>query len=226
MVKKDGLLMTEEYKSDEGNTKKRTNAERSAVTQKKIIEAAIQCLCDYGYSGCSINLVAKQAGISKGAMLHHYSTKCELMISVAHSCIELHTNLRREILENAKPGKGPMSRWVDSSREIIKEASYVALMEITMATRNDAELADQFEKPKKILSDQREMVAEVIAKELGIKVSDDLRAMINLHGNSLKGIAIAKMIDTEQKSYDKQFELIEDFENSLIQKLIDDEAGN
>ena len=52
---------------------------RSRETRSIVLEAALACLADGGYSGCSLQMVADRAEISRGAMLHHYVSKMDLI---------------------------------------------------------------------------------------------------------------------------------------------------
>ncbi|MEJ6394578.1 TetR/AcrR family transcriptional regulator [Gymnodinialimonas sp. 2305UL16-5] len=58
---------------------KRTQAERSAETQNKILEAAVACFSDAGLQNSSTHDVAERAGVSRGAMLHHFPTRTDLL---------------------------------------------------------------------------------------------------------------------------------------------------
>ena len=51
---------------------RRTQAERSAETRQRLIAAAIDALCRLGYAATSTVLVADNAGVSRGAMLHQF----------------------------------------------------------------------------------------------------------------------------------------------------------
>lgn len=55
---------------------------RSAETKLLILEAAIDCLAEIGYSDMTTQVIAQRAGISRGAMLHHYATKQDLIAAV------------------------------------------------------------------------------------------------------------------------------------------------
>ncbi len=55
---------------------------KSAQTRTAILEAAIDCLSKHGYSGMTTQLIAKAANISRGAMLHHYATKQDLVAAL------------------------------------------------------------------------------------------------------------------------------------------------
>ena len=55
---------------------------KSIQTRLAILEAAIDCLQLNGFARTTTQLIAQMAGISRGAMLHHYATKQDLIASV------------------------------------------------------------------------------------------------------------------------------------------------
>ncbi len=195
----------------------RSNKDRSSETQNKILLSAVDCLCEVGYTGTTINMVAKHAEISKGAMLHHFATKSDLMISVARFCVEANSKLRHKYVAETPKGAGPMTRLVKSSKKIIGHPSYVALIEIMMATRNDPEIKAQFSEVAELMEKQQDASVVYITEITGLKSSPQIRALMNLHVNFLVGILIQKMAGKNKESLDQQFELIELYENLAIE---------
>src|SRR3546814_18580829 len=59
-----------------------SNAERSASMRQRLLDAAIACLCRVGYAATTTNLVTEEAGVSRGAMPHHFPTRLDLVIAV------------------------------------------------------------------------------------------------------------------------------------------------
>lgn len=55
---------------------------KSAQTRVGILEAAIDRLAKHGYARTTTQMIAETAGVSRGAMLHHYPTKSELIKSI------------------------------------------------------------------------------------------------------------------------------------------------
>ena len=47
-------------------------AQKSAATRNLIIEAAIKCFVELGYAQTTTTAIADKAGLSRGAMLHHF----------------------------------------------------------------------------------------------------------------------------------------------------------
>lgn len=67
---------------------RRTQAERSAETRRKLIEAATEVLCERGYANTTMLDIAKRAGVSRGASQHHFGTRYDLFDAVAEQLTE------------------------------------------------------------------------------------------------------------------------------------------
>ena len=71
---------------------------RTAAMQQKLIDAAIQCLYELGYAATTTQLVTDRAGVSRGAILHHYPTKVDLMVAVAEYAARYQNRSVRHII--------------------------------------------------------------------------------------------------------------------------------
>jgi len=58
----------------------RTQKERRAETRRKLLDATVQYLIELGYHRTTTSLICKRAGVSRGALLHHFPTKESLVI--------------------------------------------------------------------------------------------------------------------------------------------------
>ena len=58
--------------------------EKSRVTRRTILEAAIECLATIGYVATSTTTVAKFAGLARTAMLYHFKNRLTLIEAVIH----------------------------------------------------------------------------------------------------------------------------------------------
>ena len=57
----------------------RKTAEETARTREKILRVALQCLADEGWAGMSFVRVAQLAGVTRGAVHHHFADKNALL---------------------------------------------------------------------------------------------------------------------------------------------------
>ncbi|MGH6625595.1 MAG: TetR/AcrR family transcriptional regulator, partial [Burkholderiaceae bacterium] len=61
---------------------RRTQAERTEETRRRILDAAVDVLATKGYAGFRTAEVAEAAGVSRGAQTHHFPSKDELIVAV------------------------------------------------------------------------------------------------------------------------------------------------
>jgi AcrR family transcriptional regulator len=77
-------------------TPRRTQAERSEATRRRILDAAVGLLGERGYAGLRTSDVAEAAGVSKGAQTHHFPSKNELVVAVVGHVFERAGELARK----------------------------------------------------------------------------------------------------------------------------------
>ncbi len=74
--------------------------DRSRATRARLLEAAISCLAENGWSASTVAVVAEHAGVSRGAAQHHFPTREALFAAaLEHVTIERTAQLRRRIAE-------------------------------------------------------------------------------------------------------------------------------
>jgi len=66
-----------------------TQQERSQRTRKKLVDATLSCLQDYGYAGASLSRILSRAGVSRGAWSHHYETKRAMVADSAEALLAI-----------------------------------------------------------------------------------------------------------------------------------------
>jgi AcrR family transcriptional regulator len=62
--------------------RRRTQAERSAGTRRKLLAAAIDLICEKGFFDLTLGKVADRAGVSRGAVQHHFGMRGELLLAL------------------------------------------------------------------------------------------------------------------------------------------------
>ena len=53
---------------------------RSQASRQQILDSAVQCLIEDGYSGASTLRIQELAGVSRGRLLHHFPSRDELLV--------------------------------------------------------------------------------------------------------------------------------------------------
>lgn len=120
-------------------------AHKSANMRRLILEAAMQAIVEHGYARVTTQIIVERAGVSRGAMLHHFPKKLDLLVALVRHIFE-----RRNIeftSELAKPldgEKGDEMKALDIYWEQSENDSFLALIELSVAARTDDQLAAAF----------------------------------------------------------------------------------
>ncbi len=121
----------------------RSKKEQQAETARaKICEATIVCLDRYGYADTSINRVQEVAGVSRGALTHHFPSKQALVAATTNRLLERALTPR---LPRPAPGTDghddPVAAFLLAGwNRMIDTKEGRALVEILVATRTDPDL--------------------------------------------------------------------------------------
>ena len=80
--------------------------DRSRATRLRILEAAVSCLSEHGWSGSTVAVVCTRAGVSRGAAQHHFRTREELFTAaIAHMAERWMLTVREGSLGLPGPGQ-------------------------------------------------------------------------------------------------------------------------
>jgi len=64
---------------------RRTQAERSATTRAALLRAARELFAEHGYAGAGREEIAERAGVTRGALYHHFANKQQLFVAVVEA---------------------------------------------------------------------------------------------------------------------------------------------
>ncbi|MFI1129372.1 TetR/AcrR family transcriptional regulator [Streptomyces althioticus] len=62
--------------------------DRSRATRQRLLEAAVACLAEHGWTGSTVSVVAERAGVSRGAAQHHFPTREDLFTAAVEYVAE------------------------------------------------------------------------------------------------------------------------------------------
>lgn len=65
--------------SAEATPLRQPQQERSRTTRRRLLEAAVECLTELGWTRTTVVVVAERAGVSRGAAQHHFPTREDLV---------------------------------------------------------------------------------------------------------------------------------------------------
>jgi AcrR family transcriptional regulator len=86
-------------------TARRTQAERTSATRRALLDAARKLFAAQGFAGTGREQVAAAAGVTRGALYHHFGTKEGLFRAVVE---ELEAGLAEQVAAAAMAGGDPV----------------------------------------------------------------------------------------------------------------------
>jgi AcrR family transcriptional regulator len=111
---------------------------KSAATRARLIDATIRCIIKHGYSRTTTPRVAEEAGLSRGAMLHHFENGGALMQA---TIAELHEKRLRAFRRSAANTVHDVRRLVRAYWKQVSGETFTAFHELALAARTDGALA-------------------------------------------------------------------------------------
>ena len=169
---------------------RRTQAERSATTRARILKAAVTCLAKQGYGATTTVSVAAAAKVSRGAMLHHFPSKADLMLATLTHVLELN---QANFIKAAAKIEDPWERYAalpDIRLTTAKQPAGVAFIEIMVGARSDETVKTRFPEFQRALSGRTSVRMAEWAQAAGVKVTSRDQAVSHAISLAIFGLAI------------------------------------
>ena len=117
---------------------RRTQSERSAQTRGRILDAAVRLLGDRGYAGLRTADVVAAAGVSKGALTHHFASKDALVVAVVGHVFERTSELARKRARRAASVDGAIQALIADSQEFFFSELFLIALDLAIQGRLQA----------------------------------------------------------------------------------------
>src|SRR5690349_4711989 len=62
--------------------------DRSRATRVRLLQSAVECLAELGYTASTVAVVAEHAGVSRGAAQHHFPTRADLFTAAVSQIMQ------------------------------------------------------------------------------------------------------------------------------------------
>ena len=113
--------------------------DRSRATRSRLLEAAVACLAEVGWSGSTVAVVAERAGVSRGAAQHHFPTREALFIAaVEHVAEQRSAEIRHQMGQQL-----PTRQVVELVVDLYTGTMFRAAVALWVASAAEPELRDQ-----------------------------------------------------------------------------------
>lgn len=119
-------------------SRRRTQQERTATTRRQLIDAAIACISELGYLNATVEIVARRAGVSRGAVQHHFGSRNALLIAVVEdfgTALAASDEAPHDLTVAER-----VNTAIDRTWELVQSPHFIAVVQIWLATRKVPEV--------------------------------------------------------------------------------------
>ena len=163
---------------------RRTQEERSAGTRAALLDSTLELLVEVGYARTTTQAVAARAGLSRGAQLHHFPTRAELVVAAVRHLAE--KRLAELALTDATAaGLGRLAT-------LFTGPLFLAALELVVAARTDPDLrAAVLPFEAEVVHGTRALAARMLDLPLTHPRCKDL---VDLTLDLLRGLGVAALL--------------------------------
>jgi AcrR family transcriptional regulator len=179
-------------------TVRRTQRERREETRTRLLRATIEALVELGYAGTTTSEVQARAGVSRGAVLHHFPAKAELLTAAVGRIADAHIERLKERQTGLPRGADRPRAAVYALREAFSGPYFLAGSELWMAARTDPGLRTVLvEHERRVGHALHEVCGKLFGAELagrpGFRPAVELTLMV------LRGLALTDVLRDDER---------------------------
>jgi AcrR family transcriptional regulator len=181
---------------------RRTQAERRETARKRILESAARVVRMRGYDGLSTEEVSQLAGVSRGALRHHFPTKTNLMVSTLHFLNEEMLGKSWSRVERAKGGADVLELVIEDAFDFFFGDYFFINLAISMSDERNSDLhmgARAIRRDSR-LAIEKTWIERMKATGLPMRVAGDVVA---LTFSIVRGFAIRRMIVDDSAEFER-----------------------
>jgi len=172
----------------------------------RLLDATVECLVTYGYSGTTTQRVAEIAGVTRGAQVHHFRSKEDLVAAAVEHLAEQRVQAAVRDLGRVTASPDPVSMLLDYLWESHQGPIFVATLELWVASRTDPGLAEHIDRVEPIVTGTLiSALAQLVPDRAAQK---ELRDLAFTAMDALRGILLSSFVDRDAVRTKKRWDRV------------------
>ena len=187
-----------------GRARRRTQAERTEATRTQILKAAANLIRRRGYARFRTADVAAEAGMSRGAQLHHFPTKDSLVVATLEYVFEQAQVMSRQRAAAVNRPRDLIEAVIEDAREFFFSEHFMVAIDIVLSTSTDdavrKQILDISRKARRPV--ERAWTEALTASGVPASLAADIVALTL---SLVRGMALRTLWDNDPKWFDELF---------------------
>jgi AcrR family transcriptional regulator len=171
---------------------RRNQETRTREAREKLLKATIDVLIDCGYNKLSTKEVSTRAGLSNGALVHHFSSKEDLVVAATSAVYDEAILRARVAAQSPEALKDPIGGFISHCASIYFDWPFTASLEVVMVARTDSVLMSRIEP---IIHNYRTLTDEAwiaVLKQVGVP-RPRAETVLSMTLNQVRGMAVGDL---------------------------------
>jgi AcrR family transcriptional regulator len=160
----------------------RTQQQRREETRRALLDAAVESLIEVGFARTTTLEVQRRADVSRGALLHHFPSKAELLVAAVDHLAEMRARELKQLaglLPAEGAGRDRMDAVLGLLWQCFSGTFFQVTMELRTAARTDPELRPvlvvaERSLRERIIAQARTLFGKDVAEHPGLERALDL----------------------------------------------------
>lgn len=132
----------------------RTQQQRRDETRRALLDAAVESLIEVGFARTTTLEVQRRANTSRGALLHHFPSKAELLVATVDHLAEMRARELKMLAAQLPDGRARTDAVLELLWQCFSGTFFQVAMELRTAARTDPELRPVLIKAERALRDR------------------------------------------------------------------------
>jgi AcrR family transcriptional regulator len=185
---------------------RRSQAERRASTRGRLLDATLACLVEQGYAATTTSLIEGRAGVSRGARIHHFSTKARLLGAAVGHLYDRIAARYHAALAGAPPGSNRFHAGYRLLWDTYADPAFAAVLELLVAARTDSELRESLRETSAAHQADVRLRANAYFPDLARRDADGLLESLQA---LMTGLALSRLVFGEGGREERVLGLVE-----------------
>lgn len=113
---------------------------RSVATRERLIRSALDEIFEVGYHAATTQGIALRASVSRGALLHHFPNRADIVIAAMEALLDDGTRQIKAVTNELQSGSASLADFVEFLWRLFSGRFFYLSLEMITESRNDPEL--------------------------------------------------------------------------------------
>jgi AcrR family transcriptional regulator len=196
-----GAKVAAEHQVSDDDSVRETAAERMERTRVRLLDAVFESLAECGYAGTTTSEVARRSGLTRGAQLHHFGTKGQMMVAAArHMNTRANAAFVAAALDDLPDGHDRIRAALEVLARVYTGKRTSAYIELWSASRTHPELVDVLREAEDV---GRDDIRALFGDKILEHATPECDALVDFIHYALRGIALDAHLATDAQRQER-----------------------